>query len=520
MNCSKITIHTETKGSIIITPIHLYQITDHQVKYVVMYNLKYVNANPEIPNIEANIPYYISDGKTNKLRANMLYPFMCYSSMNEVKNCPYDTMRNSDRNPNVYSGLLLKYNTDGNINVDKLEEDLLHTFLSIYTGDSYERERIIMINKISNKHDHANDLLSVLQRIPNLLDFMICITNDVIRDFDYTLQQTDIDNGKYRPLSKKQQRDGIEYTDLSIFGEETEYYINQRQKDDSSSPLNNHFRLVILTILNKYYKLIAHHKIIDNQSIVLEPKMITVHTFNTIVNICHKDTAKINMKNYKMISNEMIDVITAKIDMIPTIPENDKLLLQSIIKQNKKTHVDDVDDDKMYIQLLTNWNAHCLSRSVSIHNTNVFEMNIEEIQQELSLYAEFIRTLPEFIQKEINNNCNDETCEKDPLKRVMILRDKLLYVHSQFILYNYTGQLYITFKEIDANEKTIRVDVDSMETISILKSKIQAITGIDASRQHLMIKRGIITHLEDNRTIASYKITNNEKLSLSIKSLN
>ena len=28
---------------------------------------------------ESNIPYYISNGKTNQLRANLLFPFMCFN---------------------------------------------------------------------------------------------------------------------------------------------------------------------------------------------------------------------------------------------------------------------------------------------------------------------------------------------------------------------------------------------------------------------------------------------------------
>jgi hypothetical protein len=97
-----------------------------------MYSLKYININPDIPKIIANIPYYISDGGTNKLRANMLYPFMCYSTIDEILNCPYDVNRSSIRNRSIYSSLLLKYSIDNNINIDKLEQDLLQTFLSIY----------------------------------------------------------------------------------------------------------------------------------------------------------------------------------------------------------------------------------------------------------------------------------------------------------------------------------------------------------------------------------------------------
>ena len=62
----------------------------------------------------------------------------------------------------------------------------------------------------------------MLPRITNLLDFIICITNDAIRDFDYTSQQaqTDIDHGKYAPLADRL-KITHEYIDLSIFSPET-----------------------------------------------------------------------------------------------------------------------------------------------------------------------------------------------------------------------------------------------------------------------------------------------------------
>ena len=109
MNFNKITIHSETKGTIIITPEKFYKVPESTVCYVVIYSLKFKDRNPEIPEIESKIPYYISDGGTNKLRANMLYPFMCYSNMNEVENCPFNITRT--RPPSYgYSSLLLKYN--------------------------------------------------------------------------------------------------------------------------------------------------------------------------------------------------------------------------------------------------------------------------------------------------------------------------------------------------------------------------------------------------------------------------
>jgi len=503
---SHITISEETKGTLEMIPIHFYDISDHRVQYVALYRLQFISSNPDVSEIKADIPYYISDGGTNKLRANMLYPFMCYSSINEAATCPYDTSR--DRNPGVYGGLLLKYNTPGNINIAKLEEALLNTFLAIYP-----KEIGAIQEKIRRKSHQDNDLISVLERITNMIDFIICISNEVIANFDYSTEQEFIDRGKYRPFSMEQKKMKIDYTDLSIFGQETFYGRIQSDEYNSSSPFNNHFRLVILTILNQYYKLFSENHIIHIEQRALEPQRITVEAFNRIVNICDKETAKINMKNYKIISNAISDILSEKIEKT-ALPAENKVQLQSIMKHitPPSTHV---SDDEMYNQLLTNWNATCLSRSANMDHKNVFQMNVVEMCQEFPKYSDLL--LSAATKEQINRNCDDATSEKNPEMRLKILRDRLLYVRNQYIANNYVGQLTIMS---DTFEKPIKVDVDSAETISAIKTKIFQKVGVEPQKQHLILKQQFgsdITHLENDRTIASYKIPNNSILKLSIK---
>jgi hypothetical protein len=506
MNFNIITIQLETKGTIIITPEHFYNISDHTVKYVVMYSLKYININPDIPEIIANIPYYISDGGTNKLRANMLYPFMCYSTIDEISNCPYDVNRSSIRNRSIYSSLLLKYSIDNNINIDKLEEDLLHTFLSIYPDLQDEGRNLH--DKIKKKNSEKNvNLISVLPRITNLIDFIICITNDAIRDFDYTSQQTqtDIDHGKYAPLPDRL-KITHDYIDLSIFSPEIE---------DNSS-FDRHFRLVILTILNKYYNLFIHSHLCNIQPIHLESEIITYSIFNSIVNICQKETAKMNMKNYKIISNIFMNIIIEKIDTTHRISDQDRTIIRSILIHTAQS---EIIEDEIYDNSLKKWNSQCLSKGITIHTRNVFTMSVKEICEELSTYTPFLRISAPMLIQEIDKNCNDDTCEKNPKLRLNILIDKLLMVRSLIISYFYIGKLNIIYKTPDNTVKTILVDIDSSETIATLKSKIFNKIGIEPSHQHLMIKMPYvpIVHLENDRTIASYNIRNNTELTLSIQ---
>jgi hypothetical protein len=512
MHFYKITIHSETKGKVIITPIQFYHIEDHSIKYVVMINLKFIDINPEIEEIESNIPYYISNGETNKLRANMLYPFVCYSSIDQADICPYDESRITKGSP--YTSVLLKYHIDTNINIDKLEEELLNTFLNIYPHLDIESSKLRA--KIDNVYERRFELISVLGRLENFVDFIICIINDVISDFDYKLQQNDIDNGKYRPLSLAQRDMSLDYIDMSLFGEETSYRITPFNADDSSSSFNNHFRLVILTILNRYYKLFIDNNVIDIDKIILAPEKITISIFNNIVNICNKEITKVTMNNYKIISNKTIDIISEKIDISDSINERDKTILKSFLIHATKKQL---SADELYIFFLKKWNVQCLSRGITLNTKNVNTMNIKEICNELSTYSEFIDHITYQLIEELSRNCVEQTSEKNPDLRLKMMRNTLLKIRSKIILYYYNGHLKIIFKNEDGIEKTIIVDVDSSETIFTLKSKIFRQEGIDPLRQHLMIKEpySTIIHLEDNKTIASYKILNNSTLSLSIK---
>ena len=72
----KITINIDN-GVFEITPIKYYFI-DSPGRRVVLYEIKYIDKDNTDNNLLTIIPYYISDGYTNHLRANMLYPFFCF----------------------------------------------------------------------------------------------------------------------------------------------------------------------------------------------------------------------------------------------------------------------------------------------------------------------------------------------------------------------------------------------------------------------------------------------------------
>jgi len=513
MNFNKITINSPTNGSVIITPEKFYKIPESEACYVVMYSLIFKDNNPEIDEIKAEIPYYISNGGTNKLRANMLYPFMCYSNINEMVNCPFDINRYNPLSSG-YTPLLLKYQILSNINIKKLEEDLLNTFLGMYRH--LPEESVQMSKKLLWVDDRGDDLISVLERITNLLDFIICITNDVISHFDYVLEQDPINNGKYRPLSKQQKQSTADFTDLSIYGEETSYLLNGKF-DNSSSSFNNHFRLVILTILNKYYKLFVDNNIINIERTTLHPETISITRFNSIANICNKDRAERNMIYYKSISNQLPTIITEKIDSIRTIPEVDRSTMSSIILQTAR---EQIKDEKIYEYLIQyKWKSLCSSKGINIKTKKISDMNITEICAELKEYYELISIDHHALRDEITHKCIEQTSGENE-QYLVSLRNLLFKIRQHMMLYYYIGELYIKFKQPNHTDKIIKVDIDTSETIAQLKSKIFDIESIDPSRQKLSYSKFMVDssiNLENDMTIASYKIPNKSYIRLVVE---
>jgi hypothetical protein len=251
--------------------------------------------------------------------------------------------------------LLLKYNNFVNLNLNEIEKKLIQIFFDIFPDLEDEQDRLY--DKIKNKDNHTkNGLISVMYRMQNILDFIICISSHVIQNFDYDDEENDIDLGKYCPFSKEQIKQNLDYTDMSIFGQETDYVTEQGLFENSSSPFNNHFRLVILTILNKYYNSFINNHIIDIELLSLSIENINVEQFNRIVNICDREHSKINIKNYYVISNIIADIINKKIDLDLSISEEDRILLKSALIIIPNTNI---DENEIYDTSLSNWSVKC-----------------------------------------------------------------------------------------------------------------------------------------------------------------
>ena len=116
-------IHNENVD-ITITPIEFFNV-EFPVRYVCMYRISMINNKDPLKNHESIIPYYISNGQTNRLRANMIYPFMCYSDWNNQGICPFFEVSSEKAKFKYRSPILLKYQIGPNFNFTKLSYYLL-----------------------------------------------------------------------------------------------------------------------------------------------------------------------------------------------------------------------------------------------------------------------------------------------------------------------------------------------------------------------------------------------------------
>jgi hypothetical protein len=107
--------------TIILEPTEPSKVSSY---YIFIYNLKYINSLHPEKNIVSEIPFYLSDGGTNKFRCNSLLPFICFNENDISKNkdisgisgtCPIVT----ENRKYTQIGLLFKYKSCRHVNLKK-----------------------------------------------------------------------------------------------------------------------------------------------------------------------------------------------------------------------------------------------------------------------------------------------------------------------------------------------------------------------------------------------------------------
>jgi hypothetical protein len=316
-----------------------------------IYNLKMINnTNGEIT--ESNIPYYISNGHTNRLRANLLFPFICFNEEDTKFECPYHNKKT------LSIGGLFKYDYINILDMKSINE-------IIKSKIPANKLKII----IDTSKDETIGIASVITRIKNIVDFLICINNKNIINYD-----------------KK-------YIKNYHIVFETNEELNMSKKTDWTDDAEDLFKKNILSFLQKYiiniqklpfYKSELVNILIDKENI------ITKSFFNKFLNspqICKYHTvnsySELNVLNYTNISlnlgtelkNKLLFLFESEKSKLEK--DNSKFLFlfeseKSRLEREMKNFLEEfimlfqdhieVDRNQILSKMIARWDARCYKK--------------------------------------------------------------------------------------------------------------------------------------------------------------
>jgi hypothetical protein len=349
---------------ITLVPINCFKITDDSNKIIVIYELKYF-LNSEEKHV-AHINYYLSDGNTNQLRANMLFPFLCYHQQNS-ESCIKIFGRYS-----YNFNLIVKVGGIQNIKMDNINEKILNKtkvqiheenkktlgesdkmmrdYLKIFfTNMFFKLTSSIDNSKFNFTVDASSGLISVLPRIENLLDLIIAIYSDQLinlQDIDY-----------YEPIP----RINCEQFDVNYYDFKHSVTSLSLKPNSTYSPddimVEKILRQNLVNELHNMFVLLTKSKLFTARVVIFEPTDISKKSFNDrYAEICKdkkiNDSKKLNFAKYFIISHYLLKIVKSKINNIITSYN------QEICKINKQSSsIDSIVNFKSYtdkINELTN----------------------------------------------------------------------------------------------------------------------------------------------------------------------
>ena len=315
--------HNQDK--ITLKPIKCFRISDDYNRIVLTYEITYELGF--IIRHKSFINYYLSDGNTNKLRANMLYPIMCYHQLDDTScikaNYPYSQnyklivkiggIKNiylGKINEEMLSEIKYKIHHEKHKSLDDSDK-LILDYLRIYKSTIYPIKDIDK-TKFNYLPEASIGLISVVSRIENLLDLIIALYSEPL------INLKSIEH--YKPIP-------VQYyinhnIDPSDF---TKTFKNLGLKDDIITGfdeyIDENLRESLLNKLNNIIKLLVNTKLFNVNTIILESETITKKIFNDkYAQICKDNeinlSKKKNFKNYFIISKKLLEIMSKKMNNI------------------------------------------------------------------------------------------------------------------------------------------------------------------------------------------------------------
>jgi len=360
--------------------LYLVQIKD-RLRYVILYDLSFVDYITN-KTYYATVPYYLSDGETNGFRSNLLLPFICIrgdetqykiSVVDNSTNCPIAIY-----NDKYTSGLVYKLISCNHLDFTNIID------VTNYEEAKHKRILQVLIAKLKN----GTDLMSVLPRLTNILDFLLAISVSKLKNINdnYELINKNIDSDDIK-LKKQSDNTSIDplyinknfisdkkidkkYTFSDILEDiEIKYPSDKSYGYYYSKPLDldNFYRNLLIKRFLIWNKELNDIDIIKISYENLVNKQITLNELNILLNICDNNSyssdSQLNFMNIRFIGNLLFD----KIFELMKANQQIKQLFGNIITNNL---VCDNDDLKEY--MLSKWKSDCepVKNKLKIFKTN------------------------------------------------------------------------------------------------------------------------------------------------------
>jgi hypothetical protein len=295
---------------------------------------------------KATIPYYVSNGPTNRLNADMLFPFMCFTDRKNIEPlCPHSLFRPGETS-NLADFGLLKYSATKNMDTEAIVTSVNLNYLQ-----KYSQVGLDVLDSLSNKDTRG--ITSIFVRIQNVLDFIISCSSQKLVDYktDYTEEQ------------------------LNAFIPDGPSPIYQR-----ALPYEKAYRRCVLDKLHDMIQALQRTHLVT-----FTPKMMTIEKktydeFNSLIHICQNQKpnqrAQSNLHTYKIISNELYQLVYAfnsSTGMFPYLLPIDRVIQ---LKDNELN------------EMMDRWYASCGSKSINAVVVGLRRNPANTIFNQIQLYGQ------------------------------------------------------------------------------------------------------------------------------------
>jgi hypothetical protein len=302
MNFPKISLNHKG-NTITIVPMNAeWVINSTGVKkhIVVNYNMTYKLNNIILKN--ANISYYLSNGYTNNLRANMLLPFYSHNLLTN-NSCPIAPIK--------INGLLFKINLVENINTTDISTYILNKLKFKISMHERDETKIIsdMIERSKDLSGNITiDLLSVLPRVKNLLDYLIATNSEM-------LTNPDIPHTHFKPIAGEDMYDPTKLNDTNKYPSGKQIW-----------GVDNDYREILIEVIRYQMRSLKELGLLNVEFINLPLSEISREEFNNKIHLCKDGNLNadkiLNYDQYKSISKTLGEMFKYQLgELIPTIED-------------------------------------------------------------------------------------------------------------------------------------------------------------------------------------------------------